>query len=67
MIALHLFNILFLRFSATGLGLAATLSFGWAFVATLVILGPAVLQTREKGFYFGISGIRCVSPSLSMS
>jgi len=56
MIALHLFNLLFLRFPTTGLGLAATLSFGWAFVATIVILGPAVIQTPEKGFYFGISG-----------
>jgi len=59
MIALNLFNTLFLHIPTNGLGLVATLSFGWAFVATFVILGPAVLQTRDKGFYFGISGIRC--------
>jgi hypothetical protein len=56
MIALHLFNILFLRFPATKLGLAATLTFGWTAVATIVIVGPAVIQTAAKGPYFSISG-----------
>jgi len=65
MIALNLFNALFLHIPTNGLGLVATLSFGWAFVATFVILGPAVLQTRDRGFYFGISGIRCVRFCLS--
>jgi hypothetical protein len=59
-IALHLFNILFLRFPTTKAGLVATLCFGWASVATIVIVGPAVIQTPEKGPYFSISGNWCV-------
>jgi hypothetical protein len=58
-IALHLFNILFLRFPTTKAGLVATLCFGWASVATIVIVGPAVIQTPEKGPYFSISGNWC--------
>jgi hypothetical protein len=61
MIALHLFNILFLRFPTTKIGLVATLCFGWALVATIVIVGPAMIQTPAKGPYFGISGNWCVS------
>jgi hypothetical protein len=60
MIALHLFNLIFLRFPTTKLGLFATLTFGWSFVGMIVLLGPAALQTPEKGFYFGISGNWCV-------
>jgi hypothetical protein len=56
MIALHLFNLLFLRLPSTKLGLAATLCFGWASVATIVTVGPVMIQTPEKGPYFGISG-----------
>lgn len=59
MIALHLFNLLFLRLPTTKLGLAATLCFGWAFVATIVSVGPVMIQTPEKGPYFGISGNWC--------
>ena len=62
MIALHLFNLLFLRLPTTKLGLAATLCFGWAFVATIVSVGPVMIQTPEKGPYFGISGNWYVHP-----
>lgn len=56
MIAVHLFNLLFLRYRSTRVGLLATLFFGWASVVTIVVIGPTAIQTPEKGSYFGISG-----------
>ncbi|KAL1738263.1 hypothetical protein HDZ31DRAFT_70195 [Schizophyllum fasciatum] len=59
MIAMHLFNLLFLRVGSTRLGLFLTLSIGWLVVVIFVILGPAAIETAEKGPYFGISGAWC--------
>ncbi|KAI0315570.1 hypothetical protein OF83DRAFT_1173684 [Amylostereum chailletii] len=59
MLALHAFNLLFLRRPSTKLGNRLTLGIGWAAVALVVVLGPAALQTPAKGPYFGPSGFWC--------
>lgn len=56
MIAVHLFNLIFLRWKATRTGFIATLFAGWTFVILVVVIGPAALQKAAKGPYFGISG-----------
>jgi hypothetical protein len=59
MIALHLFNLLFLRWESTLTGMVATLIGGWSVVGVVVFVGPEVIQTAERGPYFGISGAWC--------
>ncbi|KAJ6627629.1 hypothetical protein B0H10DRAFT_2210142 [Mycena sp. CBHHK59/15] len=59
MIALHLFNLLFLRLKSTRLGFWCTLVGGWGAVIFLIVIGPTVIQTPDKGPYFGISGAWC--------
>ncbi|KAL1694794.1 hypothetical protein GGG16DRAFT_122146 [Schizophyllum commune] len=59
MIAMHLFNLLFLRVGSTRLGLFLTLFIGWAVVVIFVLVGPSVIETAEQGPYFGISGAWC--------
>ena len=56
MIAMHLFNLLFLRVGSTRLGLLLTLFIGWAMVVIFVLVGPSVIETAARGPYFGISG-----------
>ncbi|KIK70177.1 hypothetical protein GYMLUDRAFT_34662 [Collybiopsis luxurians FD-317 M1] len=58
-LSIHLFNLLFLRSASTKLVFWATIVFGWSIIAMVVILGPAALQTNDKGPYFGISGPWC--------
>ncbi|KAK7059797.1 Git3 domain-containing protein [Favolaschia claudopus] len=55
----HLFNLLFLRLKTTKVGFWCTLVIGWIFVALIVGIGPAALQTRSKGPYFGVTGAWC--------
>jgi hypothetical protein len=59
MIALHLFNLLFLRWKSTLVALVVTLVSGWTVVAVIIFVGPGVIQTTEKGPYFGVSGSWC--------
>lgn len=56
MIALHTFNLLFLRMKMTALGQWVTVAIGWTAVLFVIIIGPLAIQTPEKGPYFGISG-----------
>ncbi|KAJ7669463.1 hypothetical protein DFH06DRAFT_1181260 [Mycena polygramma] len=58
-LALHLFNLLFLRAKSTTAGFWCTIVTGWSVVALVVIIGPTVIQRRDKGPYFGISGAWC--------
>ncbi|KAL1661391.1 hypothetical protein GGF50DRAFT_105360 [Schizophyllum commune] len=59
MIAMHLFNLLFLRVGSTRLGIFLTLFIGYAMVVIFVLVGPSVIETAERGTYFGISGAWC--------
>lgn len=59
MIALHTFNLLFLRRKMTALGQWLTIIIGWTAVLFIIIIGPLAIQTAEKGPYFGISGYWC--------
>ena len=56
MIAMHLFNLLFLRVGSTRLGLFLTLFIGWVVVVIFVLVGPSVIERAERGPYFGVSG-----------
>lgn len=59
MIAVHVFNLLFLRWKTTRVGMIATLIGGWSAVGMIVTVGPLVIQTAERGPYFGVSGYWC--------
>lgn len=59
MIALHLFNLLFLRWKSTRIGLIITLIGGWACVVVVVSVGPGFIQSAARGPYFGVSGVWC--------
>lgn len=58
MIALHVFNLLFLRWHTTLAGMTATLIGGWSAVAMIVLLGPSVFEKPDRP-YFGVSGYWC--------
>ncbi|KAJ7742176.1 hypothetical protein DFH07DRAFT_836951 [Mycena maculata] len=58
-LALHLFNLLFLRLKSTRTGFWCTIVGGWGVVIFIVLIGPTVIQRPEKGPYFGISGAWC--------
>ncbi|KAK7443267.1 hypothetical protein VKT23_015864 [Stygiomarasmius scandens] len=58
-IAVHLFNMLFLRSKFTQIGFWITLILGWGLVVTVVLIGPAALEHLDRGPYFGISGPWC--------
>ncbi|CAL1708224.1 unnamed protein product [Somion occarium] len=58
-IALHTFWILFLRLETRRYILIFTLVGGWSAVGTIVIAGPAALNTTHNGPFFGISGYWC--------
>ncbi|KAJ3931507.1 MAG: hypothetical protein NXY57DRAFT_961713 [Lentinula lateritia] len=56
-IALHLFNILFLRSPASMRWFWVATILGWGVVAGIVAIGPMVIQqTKQRGRYFGITG-----------
>ncbi|KAJ7054401.1 hypothetical protein C8F01DRAFT_489397 [Mycena amicta] len=58
-IAVHIFNLLFLRYETSRIASWGILGFGWSFTAIMVLLGPAAIQTEAKGPFFGISGEWC--------
>jgi len=58
-LALHLFNLLFLRSSPSKVAFWITFAAGWSIVLVVVVIGPAVIHTRERGPYFGIAGPWC--------
>jgi hypothetical protein len=63
-LALHLFNLLFLRMKSTNVGFWYTIAGGWSFVVLIVVIGPTAIQTSAKGPYFGISGAWYVATCL---
>lgn len=55
-IAIHVFNLLFLRHQTKRIaGIAVTVA-TWSFVGTIGIFGPAVLAKANIGPYFGVAG-----------
>jgi len=59
MIAMHIFNLLFLRWKSTELGKWLTIGIGWFSVAFIVSIGPLAIQKESIGPYFGPSGYWC--------
>lgn len=59
MIALHLFNLLFLRYPTTKRGFWRTFVSGWLVVIAIVALGAAIQKAKKRGPYFGIAGSWC--------
>jgi len=63
-IAAHTFCLLFLELKTRAFVLWVTLIGGWSAIASLVILGPATLNTEKRGSFFGVSGYWCwISPN----
>ncbi|KAI0072102.1 hypothetical protein K474DRAFT_1668251 [Panus rudis PR-1116 ss-1] len=59
-LAAHLFNLLFLRWKSTKVGLWATLAGGWFAIIFIVAIVPIPIQaTKKRGPYFGPSGFWC--------
>ncbi|OCB89111.1 hypothetical protein A7U60_g3710 [Sanghuangporus baumii] len=58
-IAVHVFNLLFLRWKTTRAGMVATLIGGWSAVGLIVTLGPLSIESLDRGPYFGVSGYWC--------
>ena len=58
-IAVHTFDVLFLRWHIADYICYGTLVGVWAFLGFIVILGPAVVESRERGPFYGISGYWC--------
>ncbi|KAJ3485474.1 hypothetical protein NLI96_g4923 [Meripilus lineatus] len=58
-LAVHLFNLLFMRRKSTDLGQYLTLLIGWFCVFFLVAIGPLAIKRKEKGAYFGPTGYWC--------
>ncbi|KAJ7287760.1 hypothetical protein C8J57DRAFT_1284845 [Mycena rebaudengoi] len=67
-IALHTFCLLFLELKSRRFVLWTTLIAGWFGIATIVIAGPAALDTARHGPFFGISGYWCwIAPHYATS
>ncbi|SJL12813.1 uncharacterized protein ARMOST_16244 [Armillaria ostoyae] len=62
-ISIHLFNILFLRWTSNRAAFVAVLTLGWGLVIGIVIIGPTAIQASHPTHYpyFGISG-SCAYP-----
>jgi hypothetical protein len=58
-IAVHTFDVLFLRWHIADYVCYGTLIGVWAFLGFIVILGPAVVESRARGPFYGISGYWC--------
>ncbi|KAL5523555.1 hypothetical protein ACEPAG_7728 [Sanghuangporus baumii] len=58
-IAVHTFNVLVCGIHARRILMFILLVAVWSFVATLVVMGPFILQNKSKGPYFNISGYWC--------
>ena len=59
MLALHAFNLIFLRHPVTKLGNRITLAAGWFAIVLVVAIGPLAIQNDKSGPYFGPSGYWC--------
>ncbi|KAJ7078845.1 hypothetical protein B0H15DRAFT_788534 [Mycena belliarum] len=67
-IGIHTFALLFLELKPSRVVLLATLIAGWSAIATIVIAGPAALDTVRRGPFYGISGYWCwISPQYKHS
>ncbi|KAJ7128947.1 hypothetical protein C8R43DRAFT_896957 [Mycena crocata] len=67
-IAIHTFTLLFLELKPGRFVLLTTLIAGWSGIATIVIAGPAALDTTHRGPFYGISGYWCwISPQYNAS
>ncbi|KAH9974012.1 hypothetical protein BGW80DRAFT_1226070 [Lactifluus volemus] len=58
-LALHSFNLLFLRSRISRRSKWLTLALGWFFVVFVVSIGPLAIQKKSDGPYFGPSGFWC--------
>ncbi|KAJ7150858.1 hypothetical protein C8R43DRAFT_886991 [Mycena crocata] len=58
-LAMHLFNMLFLRLKSSMVAFWGTIVAGWSIVVFIVLIGPTVIETSERGPYFGVSGAWC--------
>lgn len=56
-LAVHIFNLLFLRLPNRKFVSTAVAIGTWSFIAALSIFGPAILQKPARGPFFGISGM----------
>ncbi|KAJ6495634.1 hypothetical protein C8R47DRAFT_366042 [Mycena vitilis] len=67
-IAIHTFCLLFLELKSSRFTLLTTMIAGWSFIATIIIAGPAALDTSHHGPFYGISGYWCwISPRYTTS
>ncbi|OCH89019.1 hypothetical protein OBBRIDRAFT_794688 [Obba rivulosa] len=58
-IAMNAFWILFLRWKVRTYVMYAVLIGGWSAIGTLIMVGPAAVQSNSKGPFYGISGYWC--------
>lgn len=58
-IAIHTFRLLFFNAHTSNRLCFATLLVVWSGIITIVVVGPTVIESKEKGPYFGISGYWC--------
>jgi len=58
-ISVCVFRLMFLRFSSSTLFTYLVFGIGWVIIAMIVAIGPLVIQTQDKGPYFGRSGYWC--------
>jgi len=58
-IAMNAFWILFLRWEVRTFVVYTVLIGGWSAIATIIISGPAAVQSSSKGPFYGISGYWC--------
>lgn len=58
-LALHLFNLLFLRVKTSRSFFLGTIAVAWGLILTFVLIGPFAIQNLQKGPYFGVSGNWC--------
>jgi len=58
-IAVHTFNVLFFRWHIADYVCYGTLVGVWSLLGLIVILGTAVVETQERGPFYGVSGYWC--------
>ncbi|GJE95842.1 Git3 domain-containing protein [Phanerochaete sordida] len=58
-IAMHTFWVLFLGWDLRRYVLITTIVFNWSAIAAFVIAGPATLNVKQHGPFYGISGYWC--------
>lgn len=57
LLALHMFNLLFLRARMNALSTTLTLIAGWFVILFVPLIGITVIETQSRGPYFGVSGL----------